>query len=71
METYQAIKNMSDGMLIESYKELKYDKLPKYSLVRGLQYELSQEAGKTVALSSAQYQVAMEMVERFCKIEND
>lgn len=70
MKTYQTIKNMSDGILIESYKELKCDKIPKYSIVRGLQSDLSQEAGKTVSLSSTQYHVAMEMIERFCEISN-
>lgn len=72
MTKYKAIKNMSDESLINAYKELKLDKLPKgnESIVRSLQGELYREKNETVSLVSVQYHVAMEMIERFCEITN-
>lgn len=72
MKEYKAIKNMSDEGLIKAYKELQLDKLPKgnESILRSLQGELYREKNKTVPLVNVQYYVAMEMVGRFCKIND-
>lgn len=65
--TYNVIKELPNEQLVVAYKELKTGKLPpgNHSTVRQLQVDLYHENDRAVPLSSVQYRVAMEMLERF------
>lgn len=67
--TFTAIEKLSDSELKAAHKENK-NGLPKGSdsIIRVLQVDISKENGKTVPLSTVQYRVSMEVIERFCDI---